>query len=156
MHVLVAEHTSRRSEPGHGDAERLPIIERCPLDELFARADVISLHCPHTPETEGLIDREAFHRMKPGVLLVNCARGPIIDRAALEDALAAGRLGGLGLDVYWEEPWDPDDPLWARPDVVTLPHVGGSTVEAQERIASIVAENVRRALVGEELLHRIA
>jgi phosphoglycerate dehydrogenase-like enzyme len=94
--------------------------------------------------------------MKPGALLVNCARGPIVDRAALEAALDAGRLGGVGLDVFWEEPWDPSDPLYARDDVVTLPHVAGSTVEAFGRIADIVVENVARVQSGLEPLHRIA
>jgi phosphoglycerate dehydrogenase-like enzyme len=125
------------------------------LETLLAEADVVSLHCPHTPRTEGLFDRAAFARMKPGAFLVNCARGPIVDRAALEEALASGHLGGAGLDVYWHEPWDPNDPLYARDDVVTLPHVGGSTVEAYARISAIVVENVRRVAAGEELLHRI-
>jgi phosphoglycerate dehydrogenase-like enzyme len=125
------------------------------LEALFAESDVISIHCPQTPATTGLFDRAAFARLKPGAFLVNCARGPIIDRDALEEALASGRLGGVGLDVYWEEPWDPADPLYARDDVVTLPHIGGSTAEAYERIAGIVAENVRRTLAGEPLLHVI-
>lgn len=126
------------------------------LLELAARADVLSLHCPLTPSTRGMIDGVVLARMKPGALLINCARGPIVDRAALRAALAEGRLGGVGLDVFWEEPWEPADPLYARPDVVTLPHIGGSTAEAFARIADIVAGNVGRLLRGEPLLHRIA
>jgi phosphoglycerate dehydrogenase-like enzyme len=80
----------------------------------------------------------------------------VVSRPALEAALASGRLAGVGLDVYWEEPWDPADPLYARDDVLTLPHVGGSTVEVFARIAELVAENVRRLAGGEALLHRIA
>ncbi len=128
---------------------------RAHFDDLLARSDVVSLHCPLTPETRGLLDARAFERMKPGALLVNCARGPIVDRPSLEAALASGKLGGAGLDTYWAEPWDPADPLYARDDVVALPHVGGSTREAYGRIADVVAENVRRLARGEQLLHRL-
>lgn len=129
---------------------------RAELLALCAQADVVSLHCPLTPRTRGMLDAEAFAAMKPGALLVNCARGPIVDRGALTAALESGRLGGAGLDVYWEEPWDPNDSLLLRDDVVTMPHIAGSTEEAFGRIADIVAENVRRAVAGEPLLHRVA
>lgn len=129
---------------------------RVELEALLARADVVSLHCPLTPATRHLIDAAALARMKPGAFLVNCARGEIVDRAALEAALASGHLGGVGLDVFWQEPWDPADPLFRRDDVVTLPHVGGSTREAFTRIADLVAENIQRLRTGQPLLHRIA
>jgi phosphoglycerate dehydrogenase-like enzyme len=103
-----------------------------------------------------MIDAEALSAMQPHAILVNVARGPVIDRDALQDALALGHLGGVGLDVYWQEPWDPADPLYRHPSVVTLPHVAGSTVESFDRVAEIVAENVRRLRVGESLLHRVA
>jgi phosphoglycerate dehydrogenase-like enzyme len=119
-------------------------------------ADVVSVHCPLTPATRGMIDAEAFAAMKPGAFLVNAARGPIVDRGALAAALESGRLGGAGLDVYWEEPWDPADPLFARDDVVAMPHIAGSTEEAYGRIADIVVENIRRAAAGEPVLHRVA
>jgi phosphoglycerate dehydrogenase-like enzyme len=119
-------------------------------------ADVVSIHCPLTPETRGMIDREAFSAMKPGAFLVNCARGPIVDRSALVAALESGRLGGAGLDVYWEEPWDPADPLFGRDDVIAMPHIAGSTEEAYGRITDIVVENIRRAAAGEPVLHRVA
>ncbi|MFO0586321.1 MAG: NAD(P)-dependent oxidoreductase [Polyangiaceae bacterium] len=137
----------------------LPIRSRTPRADFLAMctvADVVSVHCPLTPDTRGLIGAEVLAAMKPGALLVNCARGPIVDRAALVRALESGRLGGVGLDVFWEEPWDPHDPLFQRDDVITLPHVGGTTVEAFTRIADIVGENIRRMLAGEELLHRVA
>jgi phosphoglycerate dehydrogenase-like enzyme len=123
---------------------------------LYAGADVISLHCPLTPATRGLLDDSAFATIKPGALLVNCARGALIDRTALERALTAGRLGGVGLDTFWEEPWDPADPLYQRDDVVTLPHLGGSTAEAFARIADIVVENATRVATGRAPLHRVA
>ena len=122
---------------------------------LLAAADVISIHCPLTPATRHMLDDAAFSRCKPGALLVNCARGPIVDRAAMERALATGQLGGVGLDVYWDEPWDPADPLFSHRKVVTMPHTAGSTREAFARIADIVCENVRRVARGEPPLHQV-
>jgi len=122
----------------------------------FATCDAISLHCPLDARTRGLVDAAAFAAMKPGAFLLNLARGPIIDRAALEAALAAGRLGGVGLDVFWNEPWDPADPLWHHPRVVVLPHLAGSTEEAFARIASAVVDNLARLRHGEPLEHRLA
>ena len=128
---------------------------RAALLEMLGRADVVSIHCPLTPETRGLLDEEAFAAMRPGALLVNVARGAIVDRPALERALASGRLRGAGLDVFWEEPWDPRDPLFAREDVIALPHVAGSTEEAFARIAAVVARNTRALLAGAPLEHRV-
>jgi len=122
----------------------------------FAACDALSIHCPLTPETRGLVDAAALAAVRPGALIVNCARGDVIDRAALVAALASGHLGGVGLDVHWDEPADPADPLYADPRVVALPHVGGSTEEAFARIADVVAENVRRLDSGEPLVHRVA
>ncbi len=126
------------------------------LEALLASADVLSLHCPLTDATRGLFGQAAFARMKRGALLVNCARGAIVDRAAALEALAGGQLGGFGIDAHWQEPWDPDDPLYRRDDVVTLPHVGGTTEESFGRISDVVVENVRRVARGEEPLHRVA
>lgn len=125
------------------------------LFEHLREADFVSIHCPLNDRTRGLIGREAFAAMKPRAALINCARGPIVDRAALEAALVEGKLGGVGLDTYWREPWDPNDPLFAHPDVIALPHVAGSTHEAFARIATIVSENIRRLANGEPLLNRI-
>jgi phosphoglycerate dehydrogenase-like enzyme len=122
----------------------------------FAASHAISIHCPLTAETRGLIDDAAFAAMRPGALLVNCARGAVIDRAALASALTSDRLGGVGLDVHWDEPPDPADPIYADPRVVALPHIGGSTAEAFARIAEVVVDNVRRLSAGEPLRHRVA
>ena len=124
--------------------------------DFLAGADVVSLHCPLTDATRGLIDDRAFALMKPGGFLINCARGPVVDRGALERALAGDRLGGVGLDVFWREPWDPADPLFAHPRVMVLPHVAGSTEEAFDRIARLCADNILRVGRGEEPLHRVA
>lgn len=120
----------------------------------FAAAHAISLHCPLDASTRNLIDDAAFAAMRPGALLVNCARGGIIDRAALVRNL--DRLGGIALDVHWDEPPDPDDPLYQHPHVLALPHLAGSTEEAFDRIAAIVIENLARLVRGETLLHRVA
>jgi phosphoglycerate dehydrogenase-like enzyme len=125
------------------------------LDDLLARSDFVSLHCPLTDRTRGLLGTAAFARMKPGACLVNVARGAIVDRAALESALDSGQLAGVALDAFWEEPWDPADPLFARENVVVLPHVAGSTDTAFGRVADIVVENVRRVVAGEPVLHRV-
>ena len=122
----------------------------------FAASDAITIHCPLTPQTRGMLDAAAFAAMRPGALVVNVARGAVIDRAALVAALASDRLGGVGLDVHWDEPADPADPLYADPRVVALPHLGGSTVEAFSRIAEVVVDNLRRLTRGEPLRHRVA
>lgn len=129
---------------------------RAELHAMLAVTDAVTLHCPLTPATRGLLDADAFAALPPHALVVNVARGPVIDRPALEAALARGHLGGVGLDVYWEEPWDPADPLFSHPKVVALPHVAGSTTAAFARIADVVATNLRRLKLGEPLLHRIA
>ena len=125
------------------------------LERLLERSDYVSLHCPLNPTTRGILGEAELARMKKGSVVINCARGALIDRAALENALESGHLGGAGLDVFWAEPWDPADPLYARDDVVTLPHVGGSTVEVFSKVADTCVENIRRIVAGEPLLHRI-
>jgi phosphoglycerate dehydrogenase-like enzyme len=92
------------------------------FDELLAESDYVSVHLPSNASTQGLLDRRAFARMKRGAVLVNISRAPIIDRAALMEALETGRLGGAGLDVHYEEPSSPDEPLKRFPNVVLTPH----------------------------------
>ncbi|SPM37916.1 phosphoglycerate dehydrogenase, partial [Mycobacterium numidiamassiliense] len=123
-------------------------IELLPLDELLARADFISVHLPKTPETAGLIDKEALAKTKPGVIIVNAARGGLVNEAALADAISSGHVRAAGLDVYSTEPCT-DSPLFELPQVVVTPHLGASTEEAQDRAGTDVAESVRLALAGE-------
>ncbi|KZS60174.1 phosphoglycerate dehydrogenase [Mycobacterium ostraviense] len=123
-------------------------IELLPLDELLARADFISVHLPKTPETAGLIDKAALAKTKPGVIIVNAARGGLVDEAALTDAVTSGHVRAAGLDVFASEPCT-DSPLFELPQVVVTPHLGASTVEAQDRAGTDVAESVRLALAGE-------
>jgi phosphoglycerate dehydrogenase-like enzyme len=120
----------------------------------FAACDAISIHCPLTPETHHLVDAAALAAMKPGALLVNCGRGGVIDRAALVAAL--DHLGGVALDVLWDEPGDPADPLYNDPRVIALPHMAGSTQESFTRIANVVVENLARLGRGEPLINRVA
>jgi len=114
------------------------------LPQLLAEADFVSLHVPLAKETRGLIGREQLALMKPTARLVQCARGGIVDEAALAEALAAKRLAGAALDVFEQEPPPPDHPLLALESVICTPHLGASTVEAQEIVALQVAEDVVR------------
>lgn len=125
------------------------------LDALLAESDVVSLHVPETPETRGMIDARAIARMKRGAVLVNTARGGLVDQAALVSALRSGQLGAAGLDVFAQEPADPADPIFALPNVVVMPHVGWLTTGTFERSFDIAAENVRRLGANEALLHRV-
>ncbi|MGB3482176.1 MAG: phosphoglycerate dehydrogenase, partial [Mycobacterium sp.] len=123
-------------------------IELLSLDDLLQRADFISVHLPKTPETAGLIGKEALAKTKPGVIIVNAARGGLIDEHALADAVASGHVRGAGLDVFSTEPCT-DSPLFALPQVVVTPHLGASTAEAQDRAGTDVAASVKLALAGE-------
>ena len=123
-------------------------IELLPLDELLAHADFISVHLPKTPETAGLIDKDALAKTKPGVVIVNAARGGLIDEAALFDAVSSGHVRAAGIDVFSKEPCT-DSPLFDLPQVVVTPHLGASTEEAQDRAGTDVAASVKLALAGE-------
>jgi D-3-phosphoglycerate dehydrogenase / 2-oxoglutarate reductase len=116
-------------------------------EELYRRADVITIHLPKTPETVGWLDAEAIAAMREGVRIVNCARGELVDLDALLAGLESGRVGGAALDVFPEEPFT-EHPLFERDDVVVTPHLGASTAEAQDRAGIVTAEQVRAALTG--------
>lgn len=118
------------------------------LEGLLGQADFVSLHTPLTETTRGLFDDERLSRMKPGAFLVNCARGPLVDSAALIRALDSGHLGGAGIDVYEHEPVDPMDPLPHHPRIVSTPHLGASTIEAQTNVSVQVAHEVLSILGG--------
>ncbi|MBN8871620.1 MAG: 2-hydroxyacid dehydrogenase [Rhodospirillales bacterium] len=126
-----------------------------PLKALLAEADVVSLHVPLTAETERMIDTAALSRMKPTSVLVNTARGGLVDQAALIAALREGRLAAAGLDVFACEPIPPGDPLLALENVVVTPHVAWVTTGTFDRSFALAAENCRRIAAGEELLHRV-
>jgi D-3-phosphoglycerate dehydrogenase len=118
------------------------------LEELLREADFISIHLPKTPETVGLIGKEQLALCKPGVRIVNAARGGLVDEEALAEALPSGHVGGAGIDVFAKEPCT-DSPLFAFDNVVVSPHLGASTVEAQDKAGIAVARSVKLALDGE-------
>jgi D-3-phosphoglycerate dehydrogenase len=123
-------------------------IELVSLDELLRRAAMISIHLPKTPETVGLIGKDQLALTKPGVLIVNAARGGLVDEDALAGAVRSGHVGGAGIDVYVTEPTT-SSPLFELPQVVVTPHLGASTDEAQDRAGTDVARSVQLALAGE-------
>lgn len=125
------------------------------LDELLGEADVVSLHLPLVPETEHLIDTRALARMRPGALLINTARGGLVDQAALTDALATGRLAGAGLDVFVHEPHDASEALFGLPNVVLTPHIAWLTTGTFDRSFALAVENCRRIASGKALLHQV-
>ncbi len=118
------------------------------LDLLLQKADYVSLHVPASAQTRGLIDGGRLSLFKPGAYLINVGRGELVDRDALLAALGDRRIAGAGLDVYWEEPPDPADPLLAMDNVVATPHLGGVTREALERLADRVAAILSETLLG--------
>jgi D-3-phosphoglycerate dehydrogenase len=123
-------------------------IELLSLDDLVARADFITIHLPKTPETAGLFGKELLARVKPGVRIVNAARGGIVDEEALADAISSGRVAGAALDVFATEPCTAS-PLFDLPSVVVTPHLGASTQEAQDKAGIQIAEQVSLALAGD-------
>jgi phosphoglycerate dehydrogenase-like enzyme len=131
---------------GYGETD----VELVPLAELLGRADVISLHCELTDRTRGLVDRELLARVKPGAILVNVARGPIVESEdALADALVAGRLSAVALDVFPSEPPDPGHRLYADPRVICTPHTVGLTARWNEEVFHSLARGVESVLAGD-------
>lgn len=126
-----------------------------PLGAVLEGADILSLHLPLVAETENMLDAAALARLRPGTVLVNTARGGLVDQRALAAALAEGRLRAAGLDVMAREPVPADDPLLAAPGTVLSPHVAWLTPETLERSLAVAVENCRRLVAGEDLLHRV-
>jgi glyoxylate reductase len=145
-------YTSRSAKP---EVERELRARRVDLDELLRGSDVVSLHVPASPETVGLIGARELAAMKPTAVLINTARGSLVDSGALADALREGEIGGAGLDVYQGEPKVPQE-LLAAPRCVLLPHIGSATTRSRDGMARLVAQNVLAALHGEEPPNRVA
>jgi lactate dehydrogenase-like 2-hydroxyacid dehydrogenase len=124
------------------------------LEELLERSDFVSLHCPLTEETRHLLDDAAFARMKPTARLVNTARGPVVDPAALERALRERAIAGAALDVTEPEPLPADHPLLRAPNLLVVPHVGSATVRTRHRMTEIAVANLLAALAGEPMPHQ--
>jgi phosphoglycerate dehydrogenase-like enzyme len=130
-------------------------VRRVEFDELVARADVITLHVPSGKDTHHLIDEAALRRMKPQAVLVNTARGALIDEKALCRALQEGRIAGAGLDVFEEEPFRPDNPLAAMPNVVLTPHISAGTRDALKTKMRALFQNVQRFFDGRPLENEV-
>jgi glycerate dehydrogenase len=144
MHVLAfdpAPHPATRNDP----------VEWVELDELFARSDVISLHCPLTPETAGLVNRVRLRLVKPSAFLVNTARGGLIIEAELAEALNAGRLAGAAVDVVSKEPIQPDNPLLSARNCLITPHIAWATDEARRRLMETTVANISAFLAGKPI-----
>ncbi|RIJ77141.1 phosphoglycerate dehydrogenase [Nakamurella silvestris] len=133
-------------QPARAAAMGVTLVD---LPTLLATADIISIHLPRTPETLGLIGEAELRTVKPNVIIINAARGGLIDEQALADAAREGRIGGAGIDVYVTEPATPENPLRGIPNVVLTPHLGASTEEAQDKAGTAVARSVKLALRGD-------
>ncbi len=130
------------------DAQAWQLVEGPPrsLEELLAESDVVSLHVPLTPQTRGLLNAERLARMKRNAMLINTARGGLVDEAAVASMLRAGTLGAAALDVFEKEPLPPGTPLAGAPRLLCTPHIAGVTVESNERVSAFIAERVAAAL----------
>ncbi|HEY8415077.1 MAG TPA: D-glycerate dehydrogenase [Thermaerobacter sp.] len=149
MRVL---YWSRRRDP---EAEAAWGIAYRPLDDMLPEVDVLTLHVPLTPETRHLIDARRLARMKRGAILVNTARGDVVDEEALVRALQRGHLAAAGLDVYSREPVPPDHPLLRAPGVIALPHIGSATERTRRRMAELAVANCAAVLRGERPPHPV-
>lgn len=141
MEVLVCTRTVRPEYAADG-------VEFVDFDTLLARSDVLSLHCPATPETRGLMSREALAKMKPGTILLNTARGALVDEEAVADALESGKLAFYGADAFATEPLPPQSRLRSLPGAVLTPHIAWTTKEALQRLMDITTGNLRSFLAG--------
>ena len=129
----------------------VPDVASAPLDALLAESDFVSLHVARTPETDGLLDAARLARMKPGAILVNTARGGLVDEAALAARLHEGQLAAAALDVFAEEPLPPTSPLLDAPNLVLAPHVGSASIQTRTRMADLAVDNLLAGLEGRPL-----
>jgi D-2-hydroxyacid dehydrogenase (NADP+) len=142
---VIGVRRSPRQEPGVADM----VVAQADIAQALARADIVALTCPLTPETTGLISEAALSGLKPGALLVNVARGKVVDEAALLAALADGRVAAAGLDCFHEEPLPADSPFWGLPNVLLTPHTAGETRRYEENVVDLLLENLDRLWRGE-------
>ncbi len=129
--------------------------QRVELDDLLRRSDFVSLHCPLRPETRHLINRETLAKMKPSAILINTTRGPVVDQAALYEALVNGVIAGAALDVTDPEPLPANDPLLKLPNALIVPHVGSATIGTRGKMAQIAIDNLIAGVNGQPLRHEV-
>jgi glyoxylate reductase len=144
----IGKAVARRAE-GFG----MEVLHGMPLDDLLPRCDFLSLHAPLTPDTRGLIGARELELMKPTAILVNTARGPLVQTDALEEALREGRIAAAALDVTDPEPLPPDHPLLAAPNLTVVPHIGSASHATREAMADMAVDNLLAALRGERMPH---
>ena len=149
MHILAySRHLTEAEAAAHG-------AERAALDDLLRRSDFVSLHTPLNPESRHLINSETLALMKPTALLINTARGGVVDQEALYAALVAGKIGGAALDVTTPEPLPADHPLLTLPNVTIVPHIGSATIGTRRKMAEIAADNLIAGVTGQPLPHAV-
>ena len=151
----IGRAVARRAEGFEMTVLHSDIGEGTPLDELLERSDFVSIHTNLTEDTHHLINAAALARMKPTAVLINTARGPIIDQAALATALREGQIGGAALDVTDPEPLPADDPLLQVPNIIVAPHIASATHTARERMAQLAVDNLIAALDGRPMPHQV-
>jgi glycerate dehydrogenase len=139
MKVLACDHTAKAAPP---------FVHFVELDALFRESDIVSLHCPLTPQTAELVNAQRLARMKPTAFLINTSRGPLVDERALADALNSGRIAGAAMDVLSKEPPPGDNPLLTAKNCLITPHLAWATRAARSRLMKIAVENVRAFLQG--------
>lgn len=142
MEVLVYSRSKKELPPSH---------RQCELEALFRDSDVVSIHCPLTEDTKGLVDKALLSLMKPSALLINTARGAIVDEEALAQALSDGILAGAGIDVFSQEPPPPSHPLLHAPHCIVTPHIAWASKEARQRLIDQVAENLAQFQKGKPI-----
>ena len=145
---VIGVRRAARPEPGVADE----VVGQADLAQALARADVVALTCPLTPETEGMIGAAALAALKPGALLINVARGKVVDEAALLAALADGRVRAAALDCFPEEPLPAESAFWTLPNVLITPHAAGETERYERNVVDILVDNIERLLRGETAL----
>ncbi len=146
--VRVLYHSNRRAD---SETEQALRAQKVPLDQLLAESDILSIHVPLNAETHHMINAAAIAKMKPSAIIINTARGSVVDEAALYEALASGRLRGAGLDVFEDEPPAPDNPLLKLENVVVMPHAGGGVFNNVRRVMGHSLDNMRKVMAGEPL-----
>jgi glyoxylate reductase len=146
MHVLYAD-----SNPDD-DPEAAPLgAQRVDLDTLLARSDFVSIHTPLTPETHSLFNSDTFKKMKRTAILINTARGPIVDQQALYDALVSRQIAGAAIDVTDPEPLPADHPMLSLNNLIVTPHIASASIATREKMATMAAENLLAGVRGERL-----
>lgn len=148
---VIATRRTPSADPDAG----ITVVAQDRFREFLPQADIVVLTCPLNEQTRGLVDAAAFAAMKPSTLLINCARGRVVDEPALIEALRSNRIAGAGLDVFYDEPLPADSPLWGFEQAIITPHTGGETGQYEHNVLDTLVENLGRLQRGEKLRNEI-